>query len=124
LVELIGKTLCVLVIATATGAPLHKKHRYLHKLKLQKIVTYVMNIKKLVGINSRLAKRHQLLVAEYLNATDTLSARIRALPDKNTSFASTQAAWCFYKNASDSLTKLHWPLLIAAQEGLVTYCSE
>ena len=59
-----------------------------------------MNIKKLVDINSRLAKRHQLLVAEHLNATDTLSARLRALPDKSTSFASTQAAWCFYKNAS------------------------
>jgi hypothetical protein len=71
-----------------------------------------------------LAKRHQQLVTEHLNATDTLSAGLRALPDKNTSFASTQAAWRFYKNDRVTLTKLHEPLLIAAHEGIATHCSE
>jgi len=41
-----------------------------------------------------------------LNSTDTLSAGLRSLPNKSTSFASTQAAWRFYKNDSVSLTKL------------------
>jgi hypothetical protein len=70
-----------------------------------------------------LANRYQQLVTEHLNSTDTLSADLRALPDKNTSFASTQAAWRFYKNDSVSLTKLHEPLLIAAHESVALHCS-
>jgi hypothetical protein len=62
-------------------------------------------------------------VAEHLNATDTLSAGLRALANTNTSFASTQAAWRFYKNDKVSLTKLHEPLLIAAHEGIATQCA-
>jgi len=62
-------------------------------------------------------------VAEHLNATDTLSAGLRALPNKSTSFASTQAAWRFYKNDRVTLTKLHEPLLIAAHKGIATQCS-
>ena len=61
---------------------------------------------------------------EHLNSTDTLSAGLRALPDKNASFASTQAAWRFYKNDSVSLTKLHEPLLIAAHESVARHCSD
>jgi hypothetical protein len=64
------------------------------------------------------------LVTEHLNSTDTLSAGLRALPNKSTSFASTQAAWRFYKNDSVSLTKLHEPLLVAAHEGIATHCSQ
>lgn len=71
-----------------------------------------------------MAKRHQQLVIEHLNSTDTLSAGLRSLPNKSTSFASTQAAWRFYKNASVTLTKLHEPLLTAAQEGIATHCSQ
>lgn len=33
-----------------------------------------MNIKKVIEIEPRLAKRHQQLVTEHLNSTDTLSA--------------------------------------------------
>ena len=62
-------------------------------------------------------------MTEHLNSTDTLSAGLRALPNKSTSFASTQAAWRFYKNDSVSLTKLHEPLLIAAHESVARYCS-
>ena len=75
-------------------------------------------------IDARLAKRYQQLVTEHLNSTDTLSAGLRALPNKSTSFASTQAAWRFYKNNSVSLTKLHEPLLVAAHEGIATHCSQ
>jgi hypothetical protein len=56
-----------------------------------------------------LKKRYQQLVTEQLNSTDTLSAGLRALPNKSTSFASIQAAWRFYKNDNVSLTKLHEP---------------
>jgi uncharacterized membrane protein YesL len=53
-----------------------------------------------------LAKRYQQLVTEHLTSTDTLSAGIRALPNKSTRFASTQTAWRFYKNDKVSVTKL------------------
>ena len=71
-----------------------------------------------------MAKRYQQLISEHLNSTDTLSAGLRALPNKSTSFASTQAAWRFYKNDKVSLAKLHEPLLVAAHEGIVTHCSQ
>ncbi len=63
------------------------------------------------------------MVTEHLNSTDTLSAGLRALPNKSTSFASTQAAWRFYKNPNVTLTKLHEPLLVAAHEGIAKSCS-
>jgi hypothetical protein len=78
----------------------------------------------LQDIDPRLAKRYQQLISEHLNSTDTLSAGLRALPNKSTSFASTQAAWRFYKNDKVSLAKLHEPLLVAAHEGIVTHCSQ
>jgi len=59
-----------------------------------------------------------------MNSTDTLSAGLRALPGKNTSLASTQAAWRFYKNDNVTLTKLHEPLLIAAHDSVARHCSE
>lgn len=63
-------------------------------------------------------------MTEHLNSTDTLSAELRALPNKSTSFASTQAAWRFYKNDRVTLTKLHEPLLIAAHKGIATQCNQ
>ncbi|MEI6336621.1 MAG: hypothetical protein WCS87_18850 [Methylococcaceae bacterium] len=45
------------------------------------------------------------------------------MPNKTSSFASTQAAWRFYKNPSVTLTKLHEPLLLSAHEGIATHCS-
>jgi len=63
-------------------------------------------------------------VTEHLNSTDTLSAGLRAIPDKNTSFASTQAAWRFYKNDSVTLKKLHAPLLTAAHNNIELHCHQ
>ena len=53
-----------------------------------------------------------------------LSTGLRALPTKTTSFASTQAAWRFYKNDSVTLAKLHEPLLLAAHDSIATHCTD
>lgn len=51
-----------------------------------------------------------------------LSAGLKALPDKVSSFASTQAAWRFYANESVSLPVLQAPLTEAAQTGVRQQC--
>ncbi|HMT94993.1 hypothetical protein [uncultured Thiothrix sp.] len=48
-----------------------------------------------------------------------LSTGLKALPDKVSSFASTQAAWRFYANESVSLPVLQAPLTKAAQSTTV-----
>jgi hypothetical protein len=68
-------------------------------------------------------KRYHRLVAEHMNSSDPLSAGLKALPDKISSFASTQAAWRFYQNESVSLPKLQEPLTAAAHKGIREYCS-
>ena len=83
-----------------------------------------MIIKKLIDVDPRIDKRYQQLVTEHLNSTDTLSAGLKAIPDKNTSFASTQAAWRFYKNDSVTLKKLHAPLLTAAHSNIGLHCHQ
>ena len=45
-----------------------------------------------------------------MNASESLSAGLKALPNKTSSFASTQAAWRFYSNDSVNLSKLQEPL--------------
>jgi len=72
-----------------------------------------MILKKLPGVDSRLNDRYHRLVAEHMNSSDPLSAGLKALPDKVSSFASTQAAWRFYQNESVSLPKLQEPLTAA-----------
>lgn len=69
-----------------------------------------------------MAKRYQQLVEESMNANDALSSGLRPLPKNITSFASTQAAWRFYKNDSVTLEKLQEPLLQAAHESILSYC--
>lgn len=71
-----------------------------------------------------MAKRYQQLVGESLNTNDALSSGLRPLPNEVTSFASTQAAWRFYKNDSVTLQKLQEPLLQAAHDNVVTHCKE
>ena len=74
-------------------------------------------------MDSRLNDRYHRLVAEHMNSSDPLSAGLKALPDKISSFASTQAAWRFYQNESVSLPKLQEPLTAAAHEGIREHCS-
>lgn len=59
---------------------------------------------------------------EHLNASERLSAGLKALPNKSSSFASTQAAWRFYGNKSVSLQVLQEPLTAAAHEGIAQHC--
>lgn len=46
------------------------------------------------------------------------------MPNKISSFASTQAAWRFYANESVSLSILQGPLTAAAHEGIAKHCSQ
>lgn len=73
-------------------------------------------------MDSRLNDRYQRLVSEHMNSSERLSAGLKALPDKISSFASTQAAWRFYQNESVSLSKLQEPLTAAAQQGILAHC--
>jgi len=57
-----------------------------------------------------------------MNSSERLSAGLKALPDKISSFASTQAAWRFYQNESVSLSKLQEPLTVAAHQGILAHC--
>ena len=59
-----------------------------------------------------------------MNSSESLSAGLKALPDKISSFASTQAAWRFYGNESVSLSVLQEPLTAAAHEGIASHCSQ
>ena len=59
-----------------------------------------------------------------MNSSEKLSAGLKALPDKVSSFASTQAAWRFYANESVTLSKLQEPLTAAAHEGIANHCSQ
>ena len=73
-------------------------------------------------MDSRLNDRYQRLVNEHMNSSEPLSAGLKALPDKISSFASTQAAWRFYQNESVSLPKLQEPLTAAAHQGILAHC--
>ena len=58
-----------------------------------------------------------------MNASEALSAGLKALPDKVSSFASTQAAWRFYQNEAISLQRLQEPLLAQAHVGVQEHCT-
>lgn len=62
------------------------------------------------------------MVLEHMNSSEKLSAGLKALPDKTSSFASTQAAWRFYANETVTLAKLQEPLTAAAHEGIEGHC--
>jgi len=59
-----------------------------------------------------------------MNSSEPLSAGLKALPDKISSFASTQAAWRFYANGSVSLSVLQEPLTAAAHDGIAKHCGQ
>ena len=54
---------------------------------------------------------------------EKLASGLRALPDSQSSFASTQAAWRFYRNAQTCLPTLMEPLLSEAHQGVAERCS-
>lgn len=54
---------------------------------------------------------------------EKLAPGLRALPDSPSSFASTQAAWRFYRNEQTCLRTLMEPLLREAHQGVAERCS-
>jgi hypothetical protein len=68
--------------------------------------------------------RYERLVVEHMNASHKLSAGSKALPDRVSSFASTQAAWRFYANETVTLSKLQEPLTLAAVHGIQQHCDD
>lgn len=69
-------------------------------------------------LEPRLQKRYQQLVQEHLHVSQSVAAGLNALPGVARSFASTQAAWRFYKNPDVSLPALAQPLLAQARTAL------
>lgn len=59
-----------------------------------------------------------------MNVSEALSAGLKAIPTKISSFASTQAAWRFYKNEAVTLSKLQEPLTAAAHAGIAEQCGD
>jgi hypothetical protein len=63
------------------------------------------------NLDLRLKNRYQQLVQEHLGQAKVTSAGLRPLPTETTAFASTQAAWRFYRNPRVTLPQLTQPLL-------------
>lgn len=76
----------------------------------------------LQGVDARLTARYHQMVLEYTNASEKLSAGLKAIPDKVSSFASTQAAWRFYANEHITLQVLQEPLTAAVHQGIAQSC--
>jgi hypothetical protein len=74
-------------------------------------------------LEPRLQRRYQQLVQEQLAVTQPVAAGLRALPGAATAFASTQAAWRFYRNDQVSLTQLAQPLLDHARQAIAESCT-
>jgi hypothetical protein len=72
----------------------------------------------------QLQPRYRQLVEEHLSPADRLAAGLRALPDGDKAFASTQAAWRFYANPRVNIRQLAKPLVDAAREGIAEACDE
>lgn len=61
---------------------------------------------------------------EHLNSKERVASGLRALPTTKTAFASTQAAWRFYKNQKVTLKKLVEPLIQIGREATKESCKE
>jgi hypothetical protein len=75
-------------------------------------------------LEPRLQQRYQQLVQEQLHLSQTVAAGLNALPGAAQSFASTQAAWRFYKNPDVTLPALVEPLLAQGRAALAQTGSE
>jgi hypothetical protein len=72
----------------------------------------------------RLHRRYQQLVMEHLSPAQRIAAGLRALPDKGSAFASTQAAWRFYANERVTPTELMMPILEYAEKAVRMECEQ
>ena len=73
-------------------------------------------------LEPRLQRRYQHLVKEHAHVSQSVAAGLSALAGLGTSFASTQAAWRFFRNPSVTLTALVQPLLDVARAAVRTQC--
>jgi hypothetical protein len=70
----------------------------------------------------RLQKRYQQLVQEHLGQAKATAAGLRPLPTETSAFASTQAAWRFWRNPRVTLPHLMQPLLDCVQTAASQDC--
>jgi len=75
-------------------------------------------------LEPRLQQRYHQLVQEHLQISQSVAAGLNALPGAAQSFASTQAAWRFYRNADVSLAALAQPLIEQARTALAASGAE
>jgi len=75
-------------------------------------------------LEPRLQQRYHQLVQEQLHLSQSVAVGLNALPGARQSFASTQAAWRFYKNPAVTLPTLVQPLLTQARAALAQSGSE
>ena len=71
----------------------------------------------------RWQRRYRQLVMEHLSPAQQLAAGLRAIPSSAQPFASTQAAWRFYKNPRIRLPNLMSPLLARGKEAVTSECN-
>lgn len=76
------------------------------------------------NVDPRLNKRYQQMVKESMSLNKSTSSGHKAMLTVNKSFASTQAAWRFYKNDKITLEKLCAPLTTAALSGIANACQK
>ena len=83
-----------------------------------------MNVLPLPGVESRLQDRYLQLIQEQLAPLQAVAAGLRALPRGTTAFASTQAAWRFYKNKRVRLDRLVQPLIDHVRQTVPEACAD
>jgi hypothetical protein len=83
-----------------------------------------MHILPLPGVESRLRDRYLQLLQEQLTPLEAVAAGLRALPRATQAFASTQAAWRFYKNQRVRLPQLAQPLIEHVRQAVPEACDD
>lgn len=83
-----------------------------------------MYVLPLVGVESRLRDRYLQLIQEHLSPLEAVAAGLRALPGTAGAFASTQAAWRFYRNHRVQLPRLVQPLIEHARRVIPQACDD
>ena len=73
-------------------------------------------------LEPRLQRRYGRLVKEHMHVGQRVAAGLGALPGAGTSFASTQAAWRFYRNEAVTLEALAEPLIQEARAAVPEAC--
>jgi hypothetical protein len=79
---------------------------------------------ELPPLEPRLQRRYQQLVKEHAHVSQRVAAGLSALAGSGTSFASTQAAWRFFRNPAVTLAALAAPLLQAAPAAVRSACAQ